>query len=112
MKDVGTIPGYTHGTSAVERSPLSLAELDLMKKTVLFGEEDVRYLRMSSGILQDQVEGILDVWYGFVGSNPHLVSSFADRNGNAIGGYLAAVRARFGQWILGTARAEYDQAWL
>src|SRR5205814_947092 len=27
-------------------------------------------------------------------------------------GYLAAVRKRFGQWILDTAAADYDQKWL
>lgn len=27
------------------------------------------------------------------------------------GAYLTAVRKRFGQWILNTANANYDQAW-
>jgi hypothetical protein len=108
-----TIPGYTFGTTAVARSPLSLAELELMKKSVLFGEEDVRYLRMSHEVLQDQVEQVLDVWYGFVGANPHLLASFSHKtSGEPLGPYLQAVRMRFGQWILDTASAEYDQAWL
>ena len=41
-----TIPGYTHGTSAVARSPVSLEDFEQMKSTVLFGDEDVRYLRI------------------------------------------------------------------
>jgi hypothetical protein len=108
-----TIPGYTHGTAAVGRSPVSLADFELMKKSVLFGTEDIKHLHTSHDILQDQVEAILDVWYGFVGDNPHLLASFAAKeDGRPIDAYLQVVRARFGRWILDTARAEYDQAWL
>ena len=112
MNVTAGVPGYTFGTGAVPRSPVSLADLDLMKKTVLFGEEDVKWLRLSHDVLEDQVEGVLDVWYGFVASNPHLLASFAATDGKPIGDYLAAVRRRFGRWILDTARGEYDQAWL
>ncbi len=66
-----TIPGYTYGTTSVGSSPVTLADFELIKKTVLFGEEDVRYLRLSSEVLRDQTDAILDVWYGFVGSQPH-----------------------------------------
>ena len=68
---------------------------------------------ISYEVLKDQVEAILDVWYGFVGSNPHLVASFSGKSaGKPLKEYLGAVRQRFGQWILDTARAEYDQNWL
>jgi len=113
MKDITDIPGYTYGTAAVPRSPVTLTDFELMKKSVLFGDEDVKYLRLSHEVLKDQVEAILDVWYGFVGSNPHLLASFTSRaDGKPLGDYLGAVRKRFGQWILDTARAEYDQKWL
>lgn len=109
----GTIPGYTYGTAAVPRSPISLEEFELLKQSVLFTDEDVHYLRMSREVLQDQVEDILDVWYGFVGSHPHLVHYFTNKDtGQPDSAYLAAVRKRFGQWILDTAAANYDQAWL
>lgn len=107
------IPGYTAGTQAVARSPISQNDFALMQKSVLFGEDDVRALRQSYEVVKDQVEAILDVWYGFVGSQPHLLASFAHRDsGEPIGDYLAGVRRRFGQWILDTARADYDQTWL
>lgn len=112
MQDTTNIPGYTYGTPAVARSPVTLAEFARMKASVLFGDEDVRYLRLSHDVLQDQVEAVLDVWYGFVASQPHLVAAFAGPDGQPREDYLAAVRRRFGQWILDTARAEYDQAWL
>jgi hypothetical protein len=107
------IPGYTHGTSAVTTSPVSLADFEQMKATALFGTDDVKALRMSHDIVKDQVEAILDVWYGFVGSQPHLLASFSGKSdGKPLGDYLGAVRKRFGQWILDTAGAEYDQKWL
>ena len=112
MQETTTIPGYTHGASAVSRSPVTLADFEEMKRSVLFGDEDVEHLRRSHDVVADQVEAILDVWYGFVAATPHLVASFADRDGRPLGDYLAAVRKRFGRWILDTARAEYDQAWL
>jgi hypothetical protein len=107
------IPGYTYGTSAVPRSPLSLEDFEQLKQSVLFSDEDSQYLRMSYDVLQDQVEDILDVWYGFVASHPFLVYAFSDKaTGQPDRHYLAAVRKRLGQWNLDTARANYDQAWL
>ncbi len=113
MRDPMNIHGYTFGTHVIARSPVTLDDFDKMKKSALFGDEDVAYLRRSHDVLKEQVEAILDVWYGFVGSNPHLLASFTGKNdGKPIGDYLNAVRKRFGQWILDTARAEYDQKWL
>ncbi|MBI1297295.1 protogloblin ApPgb [bacterium] len=113
MQETTNIPGYTYGTDQVSRSPVTLADFELMKKSVLFGDADVRYLRLSQDVLKDQVEAILDVWYGFVGSNPHLLASFTSiSDGKPLDDYLGAVRKRFGLWILDTAQAEYDQKWL
>ena len=106
------IPGYTYGTDTVSRSPVSLEELGLLQATLLLGEDDVTALRRSGDVLAPQVEAILDVWYGFVGANPHLLAAFTGPDGQPDQGYLAAVRRRFGRWILDTARAEFDQAWL
>ncbi len=107
------IPGYTAGTRDVARSPITLDDLALMQKSALFGDSDVTALRQSHDVLAGQVDAILDVWYGFVGSQPHLLASFTGKaDGQPLGGYLDAVRRRFGRWILDTARAEYDQAWL
>ncbi len=110
---MSNIPGYTYGTSAVATSPVTLADFQEMQATVLFGNEDVKYLRMSYDVVKDQIEAILDVWYGFIGSQPHLLASFASKaDGKPLGDYLGAVRKRFGQWILDTPRSEYDQKWL
>jgi hypothetical protein len=108
-----TIPGYTYGTPDAAKSPLTIKDLDALKKVLLFTDEDVKYLRMSKDILGDQTEQILDVWYGFVASTPELVYFFGNKEtGKPEGEYLARVRARFGQWIIDTADANYDQKWL
>jgi hypothetical protein len=108
-----SIPGYTHGSPSLARSPVSLADFERMKQSVLWVPEDETYLRLSHEVVKDQVEAILDVWYGFVGANDHLLVSFSNKtDGKPIGEYLARVRGRFGQWILDTSSATYDQAWL
>jgi len=104
-----TIPGYTYGQVAL--SPLIMQDLSALKQTVLFTDEDERYLRLAGEILQDQTDAILDVWYGFVASHPHLVHYFS-QNQQPNPDYLAAVRKRFGQWILDTCFRPYDQEWL
>lgn len=107
------IPGYTLGTPAVPRSPVTLADFERMQQSVLFGPEDVEHLRLSRDVLADRAEEILDVWYGFVGSQPHLLRSFTARaSGEPLADYLGAVRKRFARWIHDTASARYDQAWL
>jgi len=92
---------------------MSEREFESLKKSVLFTDEDVRYLRMSRDVLEPNVNELLEVWYGFVGSNEHLVYYFShpttkepDRE------YLERVRIRFREWVLATADAEFDQAWL
>src|SRR5579885_86366 len=112
MNTAASIPGYQFGAASLPRSPVSLSELQAMQRSAAFGADDVAALRRSYEILKDQTEAILDVWYGFVASQPHLVAAFAGADGQPDAGYLAAVRKRFGQWILDTARAEYDQRWL
>ena len=91
------IHGYTHGSKDLARSPISLDDLEKLKATLLFTEEDAKALRRSREILEPQVDAILDVWYGFVGSQPHLLAYFSSAEGKPDGDYLAKVRARFGR---------------
>ncbi|WP_276503571.1 protoglobin domain-containing protein [Terrimonas pollutisoli] len=103
------IKGYTYG--AVTSSPVTLQDLDLLKQTVLFTEEDEKYLRMAGNVLKDQTDAVLDLWYGFVGGHPHLLQYFS-KNGQPNTDYLDAVRHRFGQWIMDLCNRKYDQGWL
>ncbi|MEZ5307985.1 MAG: protoglobin domain-containing protein [Pyrinomonadaceae bacterium] len=101
--------GYDYGK--VDPSPVSLADLELLKKTVMFGEDDEKHLRMAGEVLFDQVEEVLDLWYGFVGGNEQLLHYFT-KDGVPNMDYLGAVRERFGQWIMDICNRPFDQDWL
>ena len=106
-----TIKGYDYGEVTLEQSAVTMQELDLLKKTLLWSDEDDRYLKMAGEVLRDQTNDVLDLWYGYVGGNEHLVHYFA-KNGQPNMDYLSAVRARFAQWILDICQRPYDQNWL
>lgn len=107
------IPGYTYGSHEVARSPISLKEFELLKNTVLWTDEDEKYIRMSREVLEDQTDDILDVWYSFIKVEPHLAVYFSHKSDHRLDqNYMDAVRLRFKQWILDTAEAHYDQKWL
>ena len=109
--EVSSIPGYTFGTADVARSPVTAEDVDLLKQTVLWSDDDDRYLRLASEVLADQVDDVLELWYGYVASHPHLVHYFADRDGQPIGDYLERVRARFAQWVRDVCSRPYDDTW-
>ncbi|MCK6211835.1 protogloblin ApPgb [Georgenia sp. EYE_87] len=105
-----TISGYDYETATA--SPVSVEELDLLKASVLFGPADEAALRTAGEVLADQVEDVLDVWYGFVGAHHHLLAQFSGPDGEPISRYLSAVRGRFGQWIRDTCERPWDEQWL
>lgn len=106
------IPGYTLGSRSIRPAPITLAELEELKKSLLMSDEDIAYLRKSKAVLEPHVEELVGVWYGFVGSSPHLLKYFSNADGEPDMEYLTRVRARFERWVLDTAEAEYDQDWL
>ncbi|RZB19388.1 protogloblin ApPgb [Streptomyces sp. F001] len=105
-----TPAGYTYGSTPP--SPVTRDDLAKLEASVLFTAEDEQALRMAGDVLEDQVEDVLDVWYGFVASHPHLVAYFATPDGTVLNDYLTRVRGRFGQWILDTCRRPHDENWL
>jgi hypothetical protein len=107
------ISGYTYGQTSLKRSPVSLADFEKLKQSILFTDEDIKYLQMSGDVLKDQTDAVLDVWYGFVGSTPQLAYFFTSKkDGKLDVNYLTAVRKRFAKWILDTSNANFDQQWL
>jgi hypothetical protein len=105
------IKGYDYGKATLEQSPVTMQDLALLKKTLLWSDDDDRYLKMAGDVLKDQTNEVLDLWYGYVGGNEHLVHYFG-KNGQPNMDYLTAVRARFAQWILDLCQKPYDQNWL
>lgn len=106
-----SIKGYDYGAVHLSQSPLELQDLDLLKQTLLWAEADEEALRLAGQVLTDQTDEVLDLWYGYVGSHPHLLKYFSHQ-GTPNLDYLAAVRQRFGQWILDLCNRPYDQTWL
>jgi hypothetical protein len=108
-----SIPGYRLHDPTLAPATLTADELGRMKQAVLLGDDDIAALRRSRDLLASRTDEILDVWYGFVGAHDFLLASFMDtHSGQPLADYLGRVRARFGQWILDTARAEFDADWL
>lgn len=111
-RDLITIAGYTYDLVDLPRSPVTLDDLRNLQASVPWSDADRDALRRAGEILIPQTDAILDVWYGFVGSTPHLVSAFAGADGQPDGEYLARVRARFGQWIADLTTRDFDEQWL
>ncbi len=105
------IAGYTYDTT-LAASPVSLDDLNLLLATLLWTDDDAAALARAGVVLGSQIDEVLDVWYGYVGSSPHLVKSFNGADGQPSGDYLTAVRARFGQWIRDLCNRPWDQQWL
>ena len=112
-QDKEKIHGYDYGTDKVAKSPITMEEWEELKKSALFSEEDVVYLRLSEGVLADQVDDLLKTWRGIIFDHPHLRGYDEDPKTHAVDtDYAKAVGKRFGQWVLDTARAQYNQEWL
>ena len=107
------LPGYNPGSPEVAKSPITMEEFKDIKATCLFTDEDMVYLRLSYDVLQDQAEDLVTMWRGTIAQHVHLASYGLDREtGEPDKEYAAAVGKRYAQWVLDTARAEYDQTWL
>lgn len=106
-----TIPGYDFGGAALAPSPASADDVALLEATLLWSEEDDRHLRLAGEVLADQVDDVLELWYGYVGSHAHLVHYFAGPDGSPDGRYLERVRARFAQWVRDVCAQPRDAAW-
>lgn len=107
-----TIPGYAFGTADSATSPLTLAELDLLKQSAGFTTEEERWLRAAGEVLDDQAEALVDHWRSLIAAHPHLAQYSATPDGQPNTEYGAASRPRFVQWVRDVCRRPYDRAWL
>jgi hypothetical protein len=103
------IPGYTYGTEAVSKSPVTIEELTKLEQAVGLTQENRLYLRLAGDVLEDQAEQVVDCWRGIIARQPHLAFYSLGPDAEA---YKVAVKGRFVQWVLDTCRRPHDQAWL
>jgi hypothetical protein len=107
------ISGYTYGSSELPASPVTLEDLENLKITVGWTEEDERYRQMAGEVLSGQTKQIVEYWRkGIIASIPNLVRHSRTPRGEAIPEYSAKTGLRFEQWILDTCLRPYDQDWL
>ena len=107
------IPGYTFGSLAIARSPVSVRELDDLKVSVGFTEDDEHYLRLAGEVLAKQVKQVVDHWRSeIIVSIPNLARHSRTPDGKPIPEYVAKSNLRFQQWILDTCLRPYDQDWI
>ncbi len=107
------IHGYNYGNADVAMSPVSMHDLENLKTTVGWTDEDQRYLRLAGEVLQHQTKAIVDHWRnGIIAGIPNLARHSRTPEGEAIPDYLARSGLRFQQWILDTCFRSYDQDWL
>ena len=114
MKQVADhIHGYTYGAAEVPASPVTLQQLQQLKISVGFTEEDQRALQLAGGVLGDQTRQVVEHWRSkIIAGIPHLARHSRSLEGDALPNYLAASNLRFQQWILDTCLRPYDQSWL
>ena len=114
MKTVAErIHGYTYGTAEVAVSAVSIRELEDLKTSVGFTDQDQHYLRLAGEVLADQTRQLIDHWRnGIIADIPNLARHSRTPEGDAIPAYTANSGLRFQQWILDTCLRPYDQDWL
>lgn len=105
------VAGYTYEQS-LSPSPVQREELNQLLIDVMWTEDDAAALRDAGQILRPQVSRVLDTWYDFIGGTPHLADAFAGAGGEPDNTYLAAVRARFEQWVIDLCTRDFDEHWL
>jgi hypothetical protein len=107
------IPGYSYGSADVDPSLVSVQDLEQLKTSAEFTEEDSRYLRLAGEVLSDQTEKIVAHWRsGIIANIPNLARHSRSPEGDPIPQYLANSNLRFEQWILDTCLRPYDQDWI
>jgi hypothetical protein len=73
-----------------------MRDLDELKISAGFTEEDQHYLRLAGEVLADQTKQIVDHWLsGIIASIPNLARHSRSPEGNALPEYLAASNLRF-----------------
>jgi hypothetical protein len=114
MKKVSEhIPGYSYGAPEVARSPVSTPDLEKLKISAGFTDEDQQYLRLAGEVLTGQTQRVVEHWRsGIIACIPHLARHSRSPEGAALPDYLAKSNLRFEQWILDTCLRPYDQDWI
>lgn len=103
--------GYTYDDQ-LPASPVTEPRLSELLTDVMWTDDDAAALQRAGAILEPRVSEVLDVWYDFIGSTPHLVRVFTGADGEPDADYLARVRPRFERWVVDLCTRGFDAQWL
>jgi Protoglobin len=107
------MPGYSYGSTEVATSQVSVLDLESLKISAGFTEEDQHFLRLAGEVLTNQTRQIVAHWRSnIIAAIPNLARHSRTPQGDPIPEYLAASNLRFEQWILDTCLRPYDQDWI
>ncbi len=106
------IPGYSYGTADVATSPVTLDDLEVLKRVTGFTEEDERYLRLAGEMLADRTDELVSIWRGIIAADLQLSHYSLGLDGRPDPHYAGASGFRLRQWGLDTCFRAYDQDWL
>jgi hypothetical protein len=113
MRMVAThIPGYSYGTADVATSPVTLHDLEVLKRVIGFTEEDERYLRLAGEVLADRTDELVSCRRGIIAADSQLSHYTFGLDGRPDPHYAGASGLRLRQWVLDTCFRPYDQNWL
>ena len=113
IRSTETIQGYAYGGKDIQPSSVSMQELEDLKVTVGWMDNDPIYLRLAGEALEDQTEQIVDHWRnGIIAGIPNLARHSRTPEGTPLPDYVINSGKRFQQWILDTCLRPYDQEWL
>lgn len=97
------IPGYSYGAAEVAKSPVSIVDLEKLKTSAGFTEEDQRYLQLAGEVLAGQTKQIVDHWRsGIIAYIPNLARHSRSPEGTAIPEYLDGWPTQRGFRCVGT----------
>lgn len=106
------IPGYNYGSADVAKSPITTQELEQLKQSTGFTEEDEQWLRLAGEVLAEQTAALVEKWRDVIAAHPHLARYSLRPDGQKEPHYSEASGLRFQQWVLDTCLRPYDQDWL
>jgi hypothetical protein len=105
------IAGYDFGSARIGGSPVTLADLDELQRTVGWSSDDEAWLARAAPVLTRHAEDLVNDWCAQIGRMPFLSRWFGE-SGAATDQYRGAVKQRFVQWVIDTCTRPRDQAWL
>ena len=81
-KSLEHVPEYSYGAAEVARSAVSVMDLENLKTSAGFTEEDQRYLRLAGEVLADQTKQIVNHWRGGIIATIPTRQTLSDARGD------------------------------